>query len=140
MAARRGGGGDVGGGRDERAREDMGDDKGIGCAVAERGMGGPRRHGQSQPSAAPAERDMVDRSIIAGHENTRGVDVRRDHLRARPQGHRGESEKSRPRAAVGEVAGDRKSVAKGKSVSESVDLGGRRIINKKKNKTQTTNK
>src|SRR3546814_16685379 len=33
---------------------------------------------------------------------------------------------------------DRKSVVKGKSVSERLDLGGRRVINKKNNRKQTS--
>src|SRR3546814_20857882 len=41
-------------------------------------------------------------------------------------------------AAVSFAAGDRKSVVSGKSVSVRVDLGGRRIINKKKTKNVIT--
>src|SRR3546814_13000028 len=40
---------------------------------------------------------------------------------------------------IEQVAGDRKSVGKGKSVSERVVLGGRRIIKKKKKKNNTHN-
>src|SRR3546814_14458229 len=41
--------------------------------------------------------------------------------------------------AVSEVIGDRKSVVQGKSVSVCVDLGGRRIIRKKKNNKTKNN-
>src|SRR3546814_15348935 len=40
----------------------------------------------------------------------------------------------------GEIGQDRKSVVEGKSVSVRVDLGGRRIIKKKKKKTHDVNK
>src|SRR3546814_16170612 len=51
-----------------------------------------------------------------------------DQLRENPRSHR----KADVQPGRGSAAGDRKSVVKGKSVSVRVDLGGRRIIKKKK--------
>src|SRR3546814_19176307 len=67
------------------------------------------------PGGTPVYRRRMPRASVACGGNPRG-----DDPQARP---------------LGAMALDRKSVVEGKSVSVRVDLGGRRIINKKKHTT-----
>src|SRR3546814_14477783 len=78
-----------------------------------------------------------DQDVARGHKCEQ--QVAEAHRRRRPERNQEAEHQRMPHDAVERAGEDRKSVAKGKSVSVRVDLGGRRII-KKKMKNNTKNK
>src|SRR3546814_11213926 len=78
-----------------------------------------------------AQRHLVDDGVLAGDLDRHRIDIGRNGAAAEcaPGG---KGEHHRAGAKVKDVAEDRKSVVSGKSVSVRVDLGGHRIIKKKK--------
>src|SRR3546814_19758896 len=105
-------------------------------------LAGDRNFGDDQAILGGLARFRGRRVMVIGHEKGDDIPSRMKHNfgMAKPEGYRKAIRLMQladrfglPVVTLVDTSGDRKSVVSGKSVSVRVDLGGRRIIKKKKN-------